>query len=49
MKILSIDDSYELRLVIKQCLIPIEVTQSLTIPDDRSVIKTIGFDLVLVS
>ena len=48
MKILLIDDSYEMGLVIKQCLIPLEVTQSLTLKDARTVIETTRFDLVLI-
>ncbi len=48
MKILLVDDSYEMGIVIKQCLIPIEVTQSLTLENARALIETTRFDLVLI-
>lgn len=48
MKILLIDDSIDTGLVIKQCLIPLEVTQAFTINEARIIIETTHFDLVLI-
>ena len=48
MKILLVDDSIDTGIVIKQCLIPLDVTQSLTLLDAKKLIETTSFDLVLI-
>lgn len=48
MKILLVDDSIDTGLVIKQCLIPLDVTQTFTLGESRLIIETTHFDLVLI-
>ena len=48
MQILLVDDCKETGILVKQCLYPLEITQTLSVAEARKILEDKVFDLVLI-